>query len=95
MLKDEKEVMLLLLSNTYTRTKFSCVTMNSQNQDPPPPLSMQVQLSLIVVNNCFYPSQVTTLENVKGEFESFGELPSERETAIENRNSTLKCVSRK
>ena len=27
--------MLLLLSNTYTRTKFSCVTMNSQNQEPP------------------------------------------------------------
>ena len=56
MLKDEKEVMLLLLSNTYTRTKFSRVTMNSQNQEPP---SMQAQLSLIVVNNCFYPSQVT------------------------------------
>jgi len=55
-LKDEKEVMLLLLSNTYTRTKFSRVTMNSQNQEPP---SMQAQLSLIVVNNCFYPSQVT------------------------------------
>ena len=35
MLKDEKEVMLLLLSNTYTRTKFSRVTMNSQNQEPP------------------------------------------------------------
>ena len=27
--------MLLLLSNTYTRTKFSRVTMNSQNQEPP------------------------------------------------------------
>ena len=25
----------LLLSNTFTRTKFSCVTMNNQNQDPP------------------------------------------------------------
>ena len=36
-----------------------------------------------------------TLENVKGEFESFGELPSERETAIENRNSPLNCDSRK
>ena len=36
-----------------------------------------------------------TLENVKGEFESFGELPSERETTIENRNSPLNCVSRK
>ena len=59
MLKDEKEVMLLLLSNTYTRTKFSRVTMNSQNQEPPLSPSMQVQLSLIVVNNFFYPSQVT------------------------------------
>ena len=27
--------MLLLLSNTYTRTKFSRVTMNSQNQETP------------------------------------------------------------
>ena len=27
--------MLLLLSNTYTRTKFSRVRMNSQNQEPP------------------------------------------------------------
>ena len=36
-----------------------------------------------------------TLENVKGEFESFGELPSERETVIENRNSPMNCVSRK
>ena len=42
--------MLLLLSNTYTRTKFSRVTMNSQNQEPP---SMQVQLSFIVVNHFF------------------------------------------
>ena len=56
MLKDKKEVMLLLLSNTFTRTKFSCVTMNTQNQDPPP---MQAQLSLTVSNNYFYPSQVT------------------------------------
>ena len=60
MLKDEKEVMLLLLSNTYTRTKFSRVTMNSQNQEPP---SMQAQTSLIVVNNCCYPSQVTQKKN--------------------------------
>ena len=36
-----------------------------------------------------------TLENVKGEFESFAELPSERETGIENRDSPLNCVSRK
>ena len=36
-----------------------------------------------------------TLENVKGEFESFAELPSERETGIENRDSPLNCVSKK
>ena len=39
MLKDEKEVMLLLLSNTYTRTKFSRVTMNTKSRTPPRPLN--------------------------------------------------------
>ena len=49
--------------------------------------SLEIAIFLVVV--------IITLENVKGEFESFGELPSERETAIENRYSTLNCVSRK
>ena len=36
-----------------------------------------------------------TLKNDKGEFESFGELPSKCKTGIENRTSPLNCVSRK
>ena len=32
-------------------------------------------------------NQHLTLENVKGEFKSFGKMPSERETGIDNRNS--------
>ena len=35
-----------------------------------------------------------TLENVKGEFESLGELLSVRETGIGNRHSPMDCVSK-
>ena len=47
-------------TNTYSRIKFSCVTMNSQNQEFRPQYKHNGDSpSLLLVNYCFCTSQVT------------------------------------
>ena len=79
-------------SEKYTRvheTIFSpfdpCLTIDSQ------PMKFLLNFN---EPDTFKEEHFKTLENVKGEFESFGELLSVRETGIGNRHSPMNCVSK-